>query len=487
MHGGENGSLFTLTLPTPRGSATADCRRDELHPHPPSFTVLKQSALQRKHHHQASYQASLSLLSRSRVMKMFPSLSVRAALAALYAGSGLVPSAAMACDKSVFESSPSAVLTEEISTIQVGLAGNCTGEGLFQMPRMTWTIEPNPDDSVNTTSVFLSPPNIGTVATGELSCYIYGIEIDRAAVANASEIGVLIQAPKDGLNAVEVTQGAPFFVNIVKGFTRLTSLWLGGADTCNPVRDGYIEAECPYPCDDLYTPEEVKGIGSSIVADLSEVNVEVDLGGTLGTFIQSISVDAFGQSVNNLSLALPAYGEKGVPVQFSFGSASSKIEIKGRIDCAFERTNMTNGGRCAFESNRASGCKDCSNEMVIDGSINGYFNVSAESPLDIKMSDGGCDHLAPFDNDSMDRVKCTEGNATVNVEPLPCVSADIGTLECGTSPFWEHSPCFCVAPLPVGKWGPGYCDPNPNSNSSGLGVVWIVYLLLPIVAVLMAL
>eukprot|EP00986_Skeletonema_menzelii_P010448 scaffold5072_cov184-Skeletonema_menzelii.AAC.3 len=337
---------------------------------------------------------------------MFPSLSVRAALAALYAGSGLVPSAAMACDKSVFESSPSAVLTEEISTIQVGLAGNCTGEGLFQMPRMTWTIEPNPDDSVNTTSVFLSPPNIGTVVTGELSGYIYGIEIDRAAVANASEIGVLIQAPKDGLNAVEVTEGAPFFVNIVKGFTRLTSLWLGGADTCNPVRDG---------------------------------------------------------------LALPAYGEKGVPVQFSFGSASSKIEIKGRIDCAFERTNMTNGGRCAFESNRASGCKDCSNEMVIDGSINGYFNVSAESPLDIEMSDGGCDHLAPFDNDSMDRVKCTEGNATVNVEPLPCVSADIGTLECGTSPFWEHSPCFCVAPLPVGKWGPGYCDPNPNSNSSGLG------------------
>mmetsp|Transcript_12916 Transcript_12916/g.22069 ORF Transcript_12916/g.22069 Transcript_12916/m.22069 type:complete len:417 (+) Transcript_12916:176-1426(+) len=415
-------------------------------------------------------------------MKVAPSFSISAALAALYASSALVvPTAATTCDEAVFEASPSTVVTE-ISSIYVGLAGNCTGEGLFQMPRMIWTIEPNPDDSVNTTSIFLSPSNIGSVVTEGYN--VMGIDLYPAAVANAIEIGVLIQAPKDGLNSVSVKNGAPFFVNIAKGFTRLTYLSLGGADTCNPVRVDYIEAGCPF-CNDLYAPEEVKGIGPSIVADLSEVNVEDVIGQY--TFIQSIFVTSFGQSVYNLSLALPEYGESGVPVQFDFESASSKIEIKGSFDCAFEETNMTNGGWCALKSNPASGCKDCSNEMIIDGYINGYFNVSATSPLDVHMSDGGCDHLAPFSyyDKGMGQFKCTEGNATVNVEPLPCISADIGTVECGTDPYMDHSndfPCFCVAPLPDRK-----CPPIDSSGVSlGLGAVWIVSLLLPIAAALFA-
>ncbi len=415
-------------------------------------------------------------------MKVATSVSVRTALAALYyvyASGGLV--AAVTCDEAVFGATPSAVLDlDRDFWITVGLApGNCTGEGLFQMPRMTWTIEPNPDDSVNTTSVFLSPSNVGSIVIDEYS-NINGIQIDRAVAANATEIGVLIQAPKDGVSSVTVEEGAPFYVNIIKGFTRLRDINLDGhPNTCYQARDGSIESECP-KCDDLYTPEEVKGIGSSIVADLSDVNVEDTYG--------YISVDTY-EFVGNLSLTLPEYGENGVPVIFDFESANSKIEIKGSFDCAY-RTYAACTFRSSFRSPRLA-CKDCSNEMVIDGSINGYFNVSSDEsymiPLEVKISDGGCDHLAPLfgESSNMNGVKCTEGNVIVNVEPFPCVSTDIGTLECGTNPSWrpeyaetEIIPCdYCVVPLPARE-----CNSGPS-----LGADRIVYLLLPIAAMLLAL
>jgi len=425
-----------------------------------------------------------------KVLPSSPSILVTAAHAALYAGSRLVPTAAMACDESIFEPTPSAVLVNKTYTnINVGLAGNCTGEGLFQMPRMTWTIEPNPDDSVTTTSVYLSPSNVGTVVTDESSSYIQGIQIYRDAVANAAEVAVLIQAPKDGLGRVNIQNGAPFFVNIVKGFTDLTSIYVGGGSTCNPVRGSYIEAECPQ-CKDLYTPEEVRQIGPSVVADLSDVNVE-DKIGDKWTFIRSIYVYSVGDAVYNLSLALPEYGENGVPVQFNFESASSKVEIKGNFDCAFEDTNMTNGGRCVFKSSGAPGCKDCSNELIVDGSFNGYFNVSADniygsSPLNAEMSGDGCARLVPYfyDDNVEAPVSCSEGNVTVDVEPFPCISADIGTVECGADPFIDYGrerPCFCVVPMPASE-----CKDQPSTGLS-LSADWIVYLSLPIVGVFLAL
>lgn len=428
-------------------------------------------------------------------MKVTPSLSVPAALVALYAcADGSVPTVAAAtCDEAVFGTSPSAVLENDptfgvTSRITIGLApGNCTGEGLFQLPRITWTIEPNPDDSVNTTSVFFSPSNVATVqseAQGDGSTSnIRGIKIDRSVAANATKIGVLIQAPKDGLRSVSVSESgvSPFNVNIIKGFTNLRDLYVDVDEleysTCYQAQDGSFEAKCP-KCDDLYTPEEVKGISSSIVADLSDFNVEDSPFGSI-----SVTVD----SNDNLSLTLPEHGENGVPVDFRFYSSSSNIEIKGSFDCAH-----SNSGLCIFDSTGLlDGCKDCSNKMVIEGSINGYFNVSSEysgyrkSPLEVEMSVGGCDHLAGRYGLSsmMENVKCSEGNVTVNAEPLPCVSADIGTLECGTDPSWnpkfaEFISCdFCVVPLP---------DRECNSGLT-LGADMIVYLIVPIAATLLAL
>ena len=183
--------------------------------------------------------------------------------------------------------------------------------------------------------------------------------------------------------------------------------------------------------------------------------------------------------MNNLTLVLPENGENGVPVRFNFDSASSKIEIKGNIDCS---TDFPLDTQCSFWSVfPASGCKDCSSEIIFDGSINGYINVSTEIPLDFTTSDGGCDHLAPLAwKESMGQVKCTEGNKTVNVEPLPCISADIGTVECGTNPFRDsnnETACFCVVPLP---------DRECPSSGVSLGAAWIVSLILPIAAALLA-
>ena len=72
----------------------------------------------------------------------------------------------------------------------------------------------------------------------------------------------------------------------------------------------------------------------------------------------------------------------------------------------------------------------------------------------------------------------------MDVEPFPCISADIGTVECGADPYrtgWVEQPCFCVAPLPVSE-----CKDQPSTGFS-LGADWIVYLSLPIVGVLLAL
>ena len=214
-----------------------------------------------------------------------------------------------------------------------------------------------------------------------------------------------------------------------------------------------------------------------------------DLAGDKWTFIRSIDVLSFGNAIYNLSLALPEYGENGVPVQFDFGAASSKVEIKGNFDCAFEETNMTNGGLCFFKSSGTPGCKDCSNELIIDGSFNGYFNVSGStfdsdgsSPLDVEMSGDGCDRVAPFayDDSIKPLVNCSEGNVTVDVEPFPCISADIGTVECGADER-DEQPCICVVPLPDSE-----CKDQPSAGLS-LSADWIVYLSLPIVGVFLAL
>ena len=68
----------------------------------------------------------------------------------------------------------------------------------------------------------------------------------------------------------------------------------------------------------------------------------------------------------------------------------------------------------------------------------------------------------------------------MNAEPMPCISADIDTLERDTNPFRGHSnesACFCVVPLP---------DRGCPSSGFSLGSVWIISLLLPIAAALLA-
>ena len=93
------------------------------------------------------------------------------------------------------------------------------------------------------------------------------------------------------------------------------------------------------------------------------------------------------------------------------------------------------------------------------------------------MSGDGCARLVPYDDDFKALVNCSEGNVTVDVEPFPCISADIGTVECGANPYGLFESCFCVVPLP---------DRECNSGLT-LGADMIVYLSLPIVGVFLAL
>jgi len=74
--------------------------------------------------------------------------------------------------------------------------------------------------------VYTYPPNLASLKTADANeGYVEGFELDMDAIDNTTdEIAILIQTPSDALDYVEVGQGMPFYVNIIDGFTALTSL-----------------------------------------------------------------------------------------------------------------------------------------------------------------------------------------------------------------------------------------------------------------------
>ena len=74
-----------------------------------------------------------------------------------------------------------------------------------------------------TTFVYTYPPNIGSLKTADANeGYVEGLSL--IWMQSIDEIAILIQTPSDALAYVEVGQGMPFYVNIIDGFTALTSL-----------------------------------------------------------------------------------------------------------------------------------------------------------------------------------------------------------------------------------------------------------------------
>lgn len=301
------------------------------------------------------------------------------------------------------------------------------------MPRATWTIEPAPDGTT-TTSVFMTPSNIGTVDFENWSDY--GIVLDPAAVANAAEVGILIQVPKDDLERVSIEYGMPFYVNIAKGFTQLTMIIISGASTCH-YADG-----CPI-CD-IFTPEDTNNVGPTIVADLSSVEMQVSE--SWGNYTQAIDISQFGAGIYDLTVVLPE-DDDGVGMALNLDPTQANIKIKGNIKCDgsygvvvnddLPEENYLNEFYCNIASKAEPGAKETSTNLVVDGTISGFFNVSSNvgSAVFVEVSDdAGCDHFAPFHyEETIGSFTCQDGGdavAVVNTEPFPCVG-DNGMVDCG--------------------------------------------------------
>ncbi|KAL9188591.1 hypothetical protein ACHAXT_006969 [Thalassiosira profunda] len=376
---------------------------------------------------------------------------------------GIAAAETSTCDESMFGDA-SQVIDGSVNDIMIKVVGPCEE---FQMPRITFTIEPSPEGD-NTTSVYASPSDVGSVVYEYSS--ITGVEINAEAAMNAAEVGILIQTPRDTLGSVQVEMGASFNVNIAKGFTALTYLSVWGGDTCSYGFDG-----CPLPeCDDLYKSEELSGIGPSVVADLSDVNV-VSAFSDNTTFVRPIWVTAsYGSGIYDLTLSLPDY-EGGVPAKFSFGAGLAKIAIIGDLDCGYVPEREPNDpGFCTIESTAVPGCKDCmDNELVIDGTIAGFFNVSSATHLDVQtVEEDGCDHFAPFNNaENSGKFQCDEGPVEVDATPFPCVG-DAGSVVCGgPNPYGYENQCLCLVPLPED----GSCNSPVVAAGSAANAKWVIF------------
>ena len=385
-------------------------------------------------------------------------------LSSSHANSVIVRGESSWCSSS-FEGEPQQQITDEVvNRIAVSwlrdryqTAGN--GGSCGQLPRATWTIEPAPE-GVNTTQIWMLPPNLGhgLVDYSELVVAINETFIDNND-NNATEIGVLIQVPKDQLRSVNID--SPLRVNIAPGFTNLTSL---SVDISSAQNAGYYQGK-NYTCGKYPVPgagEELSlaGLGAEVRADLSTVEGD-------------ISLRAGGWGGNDIAVKLP---KDGYPLAYmSLKGNNARYYIEGNVNCTNPYDYVFQ--QCYFTGGSADLCKgdDCFSQLVIDGEING--NVTVPSYLQsgvvsvAKVSaPGGCDQFEPENPAIFD---CTDGaaaNTTVEVEPLPCTMQEenmtlADVVECPTHfNAYVHkgfSMCNCYVPTSE------TCPEQPSPASFG--------------------
>jgi hypothetical protein len=321
----------------------------------------------------------------------------------------------------------------------------------FEMPRATWTVEPT---DANTTTVFMMPEGIGTVKYD--GSYFYGIDLNTKVAASAEEVSILIQVPKNDLKTVNVGQVLdtdPFKVNIAKGFTKLVNLYVDAPSVCD-----YYDG-CP-TCNTLYTSDELKGIGPTIFADLS--SVEVFESGSESTnssnmttwnWTYPISIIQSGPGVYDLTLVLPNE-EDGVGMSVNLEPSEANIKIKGNLKCeGFGGDDLMQVEYfCSIRGKAESGVEATSASFVIEGSITGniYTLVEEGNEVTIDISEeSGCDNFEKFNGtESTGAVICKAGSdASVEVdgEPMPCVGEN-GMLEC-VGNWYYYGTGSCRVPL----------------------------------------
>jgi hypothetical protein len=339
-------------------------------------------------------------------------------------------------------------------------------KGCGQLPRATWTIEPAPV-GVDKTLIWMSPPDLGVAqwwSTARGYTTLQGIEFNQTRLNNLpdeSDIGVLIQVPRDELQWVEVSYGSPLRINIASGFSNIVVLKV--VNTNNPSTVGN------YSCGSD-GQLAATGLGTTLRADLSTVNV---------TTKSRISLKFDGDGVD-ASIKLP---NVGYPVnQMKLSGYNSKYSIKGNVNCTGQVGGVFD---CYLRGGSAGLCtKDCYSQLVVDGSIDGNVAISPLTPslvANVSASDG-CNHFVPdFDQvDLSNNFICTEGaaaNAAVKVQPLPCMmqAREMRVTDVVNCPEQDsNSPykCHCYVPTtatcPSANSAPT-SGPGPATSPGSIG------------------
>lgn len=360
------------------------------------------------------------------------------------------------CDSSTMEVVQT--ITGPINLFYVGIVSPdwCTEpsytdyDAAVTLPRFTWTLEPAAEGATDTT-VMMSPPDLGTLiydfdeqfGVGSAD----GIKINPTLnLTNGTEVGIVVQIPRDELAIVDILGGAPFYVNIANGFTNISSL---GSDI------GSYDFYCG---NDTYQTD-IFGRGSSVSADLSSA---------FDFWSLSIRDDGADWTVKLTD-------DETSRTELEIDAMNAKVMVQGHLNC-------TEPYACNLIGGSREGCaENCKTELVVDGSISGNISVFSITPQPdpfweeydgnatfiITASDaGGCDHFV-LDDIGGTPFGCTvDTEVVVVVEEFPCtietgVGGPTDILQCQGEPYEGRHTCNCAVP--------GTCpapSPAPSSSSS---------------------
>ena len=324
------------------------------------------------------------------------------------------------------------------------------------LPRFTWTLEPAPEGATNTT-VMMSPPDLGTLlydlnkdGVGSAD----GLKINPTLnLTNGTEVGIVVQIPRNELVIVNVLGGAPFYVNIVNGFTNISTL---GSDI----------GSYDFYCGNGTYQSDIFGRGSSVAADLSS------------------AIDFWSLSIRDdgANWAVTLTDDETSRTELEIDAMNAKVAVQGHLQC-------TEPYACNLIGGSREGCaENCQTELVVDGSISGNISVFSITPQPpfweeyegnatfiITTSDaGGCDHFV-LDDIGETPFECTvDTGVVVEVQEFPCtISAGEGgptdTLQCHGESYEGRHMCNCAAP---GTCLPPSPTPTPSSPSSFVKPHW---------------
>lgn len=243
--------------------------------------------------------------------------------------------------------SSQSVVPRRISVVRIHVDG-CAPSEEFRTTRLTWTIEPilivaNSSNNNDTVDVSTIPPNLlEPVYTTVRNVGFLSFAVTNAtawasstAAASLSPVGVRVQLPHDQLSYLSIEYGNPFYVQVLPGFTQVSTLALS---------TGYSLMQGP-----------VLGRGLQLKADLSTNTVPLNL-----------QLNGNGAIVNVVS--------GSVVESLQFSGLGSRLSLQGTVSCASNNFQSSAPDECFLEGGSTApdnqGRTD-STSILIQGSIQG--------------------------------------------------------------------------------------------------------------------